>query len=578
MKKKIKPLLDDTLRRLQDEKILSQITHPGLRFEYSRNTAHGDLCTNAALVLARFSTLDPRGLASRIVELFPDDPALDRVELAGNGFVNFFLSDHARLATVLDVLHQKQCYGDSDIGSGKKILLEFVSANPTGPLHVGHGRGAALGSALANLLRKTGYHVDCEYYVNDTGRQMDILTVSVWLRYLEHSGQTLAFPEQAYQGEYIKRIARQLYDIHGEALVRPVSATLFSISDPEKKLDRIIEHTKDSLDECDYMRVLDISLNHVLDWIKSDLKQFRVEYQSWFSERSLEHALIDDVFSRLQEMGLSYRKDGALWFRASRFGDKKDRVLMRGNGEKTYFASDVAYHLLKMARGYDHLINIWGADHHGYVSRLHGTLKALGHDQGKLEILLVQFATLYRGNEKLSMSTRTGQYVTLSDLEAEIGTDAARLFYSMRSHEQHLDFDLELAKSKSNENPVYYIQYAHARICSVLRKLHTHGKTFRVAKNTEALLALNTPVEQKLLSRLAYYPDTIESATLNREPHQLVYFLRDLANDFHSYYNDHKFISDDAEKMHARINLVCACKEIFKNGLSLLGVNAPKEM
>ena len=425
-----------------------------------------------------------------------------------------------------------------------------------------------------------------EYDVNDAGRQMDILATSLLLRYLEHCGVEIIFPSNGYKGEYVKEIAEQLFAQHDKNLMHPANAVYEGISadepaggDKEKHIDDLINRAKTLLGDDSYLQVFDLGLNNILDGIKEDLKAFGVEYDEWFSERSLANkGLIKQAVERLQKADYVYEKNGALWFKSTAFGDEKDRVVVRDNGQSTYFASDIAYHMDKMERGFDRVIDIWGADHHGYIPRVKAALQALGDDVDKLDVLLVQFAILYRGEEKVPMSTRSGSFVTLRELCEEIGTDAARFFYVLRKCEQHMDFDLELAKSQSSDNPVYYIQYAHARICSVFRQLSEKKITHNAQQGAENLSSLTEVHETDLIKSLAKYPEIIEKAALNEEPHQVAHYLRELANELHTYYNAHQFIVDDEKIRNARLNLISATRHVLHNGLKLLGVSAPESM
>jgi arginyl-tRNA synthetase len=465
--------------------------------------------------------------------------------------------------------------------------VEFVSANPTGPLHVGHGRGAALGATVADLLEAVGFQVHREYYVNDAGRQMDILATSVWLRYLEHGGTTLPFPANGYRGDYVRDIAAQLYREHGDTYAAPVAQVFGDLppdadqegGDKEAHIDALIERAKTLLGDNRYRYVFELGLNTILDDIRDDLRGFGIEYEQWYSERTLaERGAVNRVIERLREAGHVYEKDGALWFRSSAFGDEKDRVVQRENGQTTYFASDIAYHAEKFERGFDWVIDVWGADHHGYVPRVKAALQAMGYDPQKLDVLLVQFAILYRGGERAQMSTRSGDFVTLRELRGEVGSDAARFFYVMRRCEQHLDFDLDLAKSQSNENPLYYVQYAHARICSVMRQLKERNYAHDDGDDAADLSLLEASHEKALLVALSRYPEVLELAALNHEPHQLAQYLRELANAFHTYYNAHTFIVEHARLRHARLNLILAVRQILYNGLTLLGCTTPESM
>lgn len=555
--------------------------HPPLRLDRPREESHGDYSSNAALVLAKAAKLNPRDLAVRLVAALPPSSLVARVEIAGPGFINFHLTAQTRQAVVTAVLDRAGAYGRSPLGAGRRVQVEFVSANPTGPLHIGHGRGAAYGACIANLLAETGFQVHREYYVNDAGRQMDILAVSVWLRYLELLGTALAFPANAYRGAYVRDIAEQLRLRHGEALGRDANEVFDGLptADPEQFLDALIARARGLLGDEGYRVVHSAGLDSVLAGIKADLEDFGVSFDEWFSEASLaDDGSVDRAIRRLEEQGQLYLRDGALWFRTTDFGDEKDRVVVRENGQTTYFASDIAYHMNKLERGFDQVIDVWGADHHGYVPRVKAALAAVGEDPERLEVLLVQFATLYRGQERVQMSTRSGEFVTLRELCEEVGRDAARYFYVQRKSEQHLDFDLELATSQSADNPVYYIQYAHARICSVLRQLADKGWAWDEENGRDNLHLLVEPHEQALLSGLGRYPELVEAAALAREPHQLAHFLRELANQFHVYYNAHQFLVEEAALRNARLSLILAVRQVLANGLRLLGVSAPESM
>jgi arginyl-tRNA synthetase len=581
LKKQIQELVHQSLKALESEEIIPAIELANIKIENTRDTAHGDFATNIAMVLAKTAKSNPRELADNIITRLPKSDILDRAEIAGPGFINFFLKQNAHQSIVIDILNKGDRYGDSDIGTGAPTLIEFVSANPTGPLHIGHGRGAAYGAAVANLLKKAGFDVSCEYYINDAGRQMDILAVSIWLRYLQHCGQDIPFPDNAYKGDYINDIAVSLHKDYAEKFITSPEKLLplFEEEDAELKIDNLIKYCIDELGEEDYRVVFDAGLDSILATIKDDLHDFGVEFNTWFSERSLVTSnTVNKCITKLIENSWVYEKDGAQWFRSSKLGDEKDRVLIRENGQATYFASDIAYHLSKIERGYEKIIDIWGADHHGYISRVKASMQALDLSPDKLEILLVQFATLYRGKEKLQMSTRSGEFITLRQLQDEVGKDAARFFYIMRKSEQHLDFDLELAKSESNDNPVYYIQYAHARICSVFRQMPDKGYSYNQAEALSDLSVLTEPHEIKLLATLARYPDVIENAAQTYEPHQLAYYLKDLANDFHTYYNANQFLVENDMIRNARLSLIVATKQVIQNGLSQLGVSSPEVM
>ena len=582
MKKQLQALLDQSLRVLESEGMVIAIKKDDIKIEYSRDPSHGDFASNLAMVLAKTCNCNPRELANRITENLPKSDLIKRTEIAGPGFINFFLNQNSYQSVVLDILEKGDTYGNSKIGDNQSTLIEFVSANPTGPLHIGHGRGAAYGAAIANLLKKTGFNIHCEYYVNDSGRQMDILTVSTWIRYLQQHDKEICFPESAYKGNYIIDIAADLKDKHENKFVTTLKDILDLLDTKEEadiKIDKLIKHCGSVLGEKNYRLILETCLDSILSSIKNDLNEFGVEFNNWYSEYSLlKNNLVNQCIAKLNDKSWVYQKDGAKWFRSSKLGDEKDRVLVRENGQKTYFASDIAYHLSKFERGYKKIINIWGADHHGYIERVKASMKALDYPPEAITILLVQFATLFRGKEKLQMSTRSGEFITLKELIKEVGKDAARFFYIMRKNEQHLDFDLELAKSESNDNPVYYIQYAHARICSVFRQMNEKGYTFFQSKKLSDLSTLTEDHEIKLLRSLAKYPDVIESAAVSFEPHQLAYYLKDLANDFHTYYNVNQFLVEDDLIRNARLSLIDATRQVIRNGLLQLGVSSPEEM
>jgi len=586
MKQKLETLLQQVVVSLKSEGIIDQDLSPKINVERAKDTRHGDFASNLAMALAKPAKTNPRQLAEKIIALLPTDPAVVKVEIAGPGFINFFINADAQFQVIKQIHDAGKNYGLSNIGDGKKVQVEFVSANPTGPLHVGHGRGAAYGSAVADLLNAVGFDVSKEYYVNDAGRQMDILATSIWLRYLEECGEVVVFPSNGYRGEYIRDIAFNIHKNTGNEYRRPAELVLEDIpadepqgGDKEIHIDALIVRAKTLLGESLYRDLFQAGLTEILGDIKVDLEEFGVSYHEWFSERVLmEDGSIKDALNRLETAGYLYQKEGATWFASSRLGDEKDRVVIRENGQSTYFASDIAYHMNKLDRGFDQIINIWGADHHGYIPRVRAAMRALGADESKLKILLVQFAILYRGSEKVPMSTRSGEFVTLRQLRSEVGTDAARFFYVMRKSEQHMDFDLKLATSKTNENPVFYVQYAHARICSVLRQLDDKGLERDLVLGMENLDRLTEPHESALITTLSKYPEVLEKAALQYEPHQLIHYLRDLANNFHTYYNAHQFLVDDAALRNARLNLICSAKQVLANGLSILNINTPESM
>ncbi len=547
--------------------------------ERARDAAHGDFASNLAMKLAQQAGINPKALAEKILAELPPCDVVEKIDLAGPGFINFHLTKNAYLSLIDKIRAQNTAFGRSNMGRGERIMVEFVSTNPTGPLHVGHGRGAAYGDALARVLRAAGYDTHCEYYINDGGRQMDILAVSVWLRYMELCGQDVAFPQNAYQGDYVRRIAAQLQDKVGERYAVN-TARLFNDlpADRESSIDVLISRCKEYLGDRNFRVLFNTGCDTMVDDIRQDLAEFGVVFQRWFSERSLvDNGDMEKSISTLEENGHIYQKDGARWFKATDFGDDKDRVVMRANGVHTYFASDTAYHYNKAQRGFDRIINIFGADHHGYIKRLYASFAALGNFPERLLFIIVQFAILYRGGEKMSMSTRSGEFVTLRDLRDEVGNDAARFFYVLRRPDQHLDFDLDLAKSRSSDNPVYYIQYAHARICSVFRQLEEKGmQTLQHATPDYALL--KQPEELDLLKILSRFPEAVEIAASSFAPHQIAYYLRDLANAFHTYYNAHPFLSSEEDIRLARLGLIESTRIVIANGLDMLGVNAPEKM
>ena len=586
MKTLIEALLKQALDALPEDLVPRAAREVSIEAENTRDALHGDFASNLAMRLGKTTRQNPRKLAEALAGALPASPALAKVEIAGAGFINFFLRDDAYHQEIGKVLREGPGYGRSNAGAGRRMQVEFVSANPTGPLHVAHGRHAAFGASLSNLLEAVGYNVQREYYVNDAGRQMDILAVSAWLRYLEVCGERFTFPANAYVGEYLVAVGEQLFAAVGTALKHSAVEVFKGLppdepqgGDKDEYIDALNSRMRALIGEAAYDRVLRTTLDGIVGDIREDLAEFGVTFDCWFSERSLsDSGAIDRSIEALKKSGHAYTKDGALWFKSTDFGDEKDRVIVRDNGLKTYFASDIAYVLNKLERGFEHLLYVWGADHHGYIARLRAVLSAFGRPPDRFEVLLVQIVSLFRGGEKAKMSKRSGDYVTLRDLRNEVGNDAARLFYVMRSNDQHLDFDMELAKSRSNENPVYYIQYAHARVSSVLRQLKERGLTHDVAHGIASLPKLNEPQELQLLKRISAYPEVVRQCAAQRAPHSLVHYLRDLANDFHTYYSAHQFIVEDAGVRDARLDLALATQTVVRNGLSLLGVSAPDTM
>ncbi len=585
MKESIENLLDHALDQLISDGVIE--AKPTLQITRTKDAAHGDFTCNIAMMLAKQAGKKPRDIAQIIIDALASSDAIKKVEIAGPGFINFFLAQENTLNIIKNIFDDGKNFGKSNAAKNEKVQIEFVSANPTGPLHVGHGRGAAYGATLASLMRAVGFDVDCEYYVNDAGRQMNILATSIWLRYLQENAVDIPFPSNGYKSEeYIYDIARAIKQEHGDTFVHSAETVMQNIpvdepngGDKEQHIDALIERAKKLLGDNNYHTVFKAGLDSIIDDIRIDLEEFGVHYEAWYSEQSLaDRDLINKAVKQLQDAGHVYEDKGALWFRSRSFGDEKDRVVVRDNGQSTYFASDIAYHLDKFARGYERVINVWGADHHGYVPRVKAALTAMGKDESKLDILLVQFANLYRDGQRLQMSTRSGSFVTLRELREEVGNDAARFFYVMRKCEQHMDFDLDLAKSQSNDNPVYYIQYAHARICRVIEQLAEKKCKHDVNNGFQNLNLLTEKHETELISKLDAYADIVHKSAFNAEPHLLVHYLRELATLLHSYYNAHQFIIDNGNIRDARFNLIIAIKQVLHNGLTLLGVSAPEKM
>ena len=548
----------------------------------NKENQYGDLASNVALVLAKPLKRNPKEIAEEIKGKFITDKEIVKVDVAGPGFINFFLSKESHGAILRDISIQKDKFGKFE-SNNKKVLIEYVSSNPTGPLHVGHGRGAVFGSVLSRLLKEAGFQVDEEYYVNDFGRQMNILSVSLWIRYAQIFDKNIKMLNNGYQGDYLIVIAQHLKKLRSDELFDDddeiKSLLEYENEDAEKHTDEVIDSIKSKLnDEFSYVR--DFALREILELIKEDLLEFGVDHNKWFSESSLyeseSHDLskVDQSIDELSSKGFVYEKEGAIWFKSSELGDDKDRVLKRGNGEFTYFASDVAYHLDKYDRGYDRIINIWGSDHHGYLPRVKAAMEASEKNVEKLEVVFIQFANLIRSGKKVTMSTRSGEFITLKELIEEVPSEAARFFYINRKADQHLDFDLDLAKEQSKDNPLYYIQYAHARICSVLRK----SKVQEEELTTSELGLLDSNKEIEIQKILKQYPPLIERAALASEPHLICYYLKDLASIFHSYYNTEKFIVEDQKLMNSRLFLLSGVKQVIYNGLTVLGINAPHEM
>ena len=595
----IQSALDTAIDSLKQQGILPQDFENNSSLSRTRDRSHGDFASNIAMIAAKIAGQKPRDLAEKILAALPQVDVITKAEIAGPGFINFFLNDDQRFAVLDLILEQGSQFGQSQQFAGKKAQVEFVSANPTSSLHVGHGRGAAYGMTVANLLEAIGWTVQREYYVNDAGRQMDILATSTYLRYLELCGQNLTFPSNGYRGDYVTNdIAQKIFEQYGAQFNRPVSAVFAAVPDDavygseldadgnkvllsgnkEKHIDGLIANAQQLLGHADYQIFHQTALQVILDDIKDDLADFGVTFDMWFSEATLKDK-ITEALDVLNQNGFLYQlEDGNTWFKSTDFGDEKDRVVKRTNGQTTYFAADIAYHLNKFQRGFDQVVNIWGADHHGYIARVKAAIDAMNFDSKKLTVLLVQFVSLWRGSEMVQMSSRSGQFVSLRDLRKEVGNDAARFYYVMRKSEQHIDFDLDLAVSQSKDNAVYYIQYAHARICRMMEKLAATNSVFDPVAGRAATARLVEPVESELLAKLAAYPDTIYRAASQFEPHQLGNYLKELAALFHGWYNEHKVLSDDMELMQARLLLSYTIRQVIKNGLALLGVSAPESM
>lgn len=573
--------LTELLRTAQHSVAPKSVSLPVV-LERPKSLQHGDYASNLAMQLAKSMKRNPREIAQALLKAMPPSPLVEKSEIAGAGFINLYLKPAAKQQVVAQVLARGQSYGRIGLGAGAKVQVEFVSANPTGPLHVGHGRGAAYGASLSNLLEVAGYSVAREYYVNDAGRQMDILCVSVWLRYLELFGEALPFPANGYQGDYVRTRAEELREADGERFLRAAADVLDGLpaappgdeDAAELRMDALIERARSLLAD-DFEYLTRTVLDHQLAGIRDVLDRFGVTFDNWFSERSLyASGRVAQALDTLEAAGHLYMKDGARWFRSTTFGDDKDRVVQRENGLYTYFASDIAYHHDKLRRGYDILIDVWGADHHGYIPRVRAGIAALGHDPAKLQVPLIQLVALFRDGQPVRMGKRSGSYVTLEELFEEAGVDATRYFYLARKSDQHLDFDLDLAKSQSNDNPVYYIQYAHARVCSVLEQWG--GDPAQLVNANLSRLVEDQELQQ--LQKLLDYPEQIEAAARDLAPHQMAFYLRELAALFHSWYNSTRFLVDDPDLQTARLALAAAVRQVLRNGLGILGVGAPEKM
>ena len=597
----IQAALDHAMQSLQSAGILPSDWKNTSTLTRTKDRSHGDFASNIAMIASKPAGMKPRDLAEKILAYLPEVVDITKAEIAGPGFINFFLNADQRFAILEQIQAQQDQFGKTQANAAKKIQVEFVSANPTSSLHVGHGRGAAYGMTVANLLEATGAKVDREYYVNDAGRQMDILATSTYLRYLELTGQSLVFPKNAYQGDYVKDIAQSIIDKDAHAYVRPVAEVYKDIpedvqyaaeldadgnkvvllGDKEKHIDGVIQNSQ-ALLGTGYRVFHQAALHAILDDIKDDLGEFGVTFDQWFSEAALTEK-IEEALQTLDQRGFLYEKEGNVWFKSTEFGDEKDRVVKRRNGQTTYFASDIAYHLNKLQRGYTDIIDIWGSDHHGYIARVKAAIEAMGYDSKKLTVQLVQFVSLWRSGQMIQMSSRSGQFVTLRDLRKEVGNDAARFYYVMRKSEQHIDFDLDLAVSQSKDNAVYYIQYAYARVNRMvdLKALEKHIPFDRAALSQYNPALLTLDAETEILAKLAAYPEIVIRAANSYEPHQIGNYLKELAALFHAWYNldDAKVLDDQNIALsQARLLLSVNVQQVLKNGLTLLGVSAPYEM
>ncbi|MBU5617391.1 arginine--tRNA ligase [Psychrobacter sp. TAE2020] len=598
-------LFNAAVQTLQAEGALPADWQNNSQITRTKDASHGDFASNIAMTAAKAAKTNPRALAEKIVAALPDNQDIRQVDIAGPGFINVFLNAEAKFAVLEDIFAKQDSFGLTDQFDGQKVQVEFVSANPTSSLHVGHGRGAAFGMSVSNLLEAVGYDVTREYYVNDAGRQMDILATSTYLRYLQANGETIVFPSNAYKGDYVHDIAETLKTQYGNSYVHAFEQVAKEVvldasyeidaagekqlisGDKEAHIDGLIANSKELLGDS-YQLFLNAALTGILADIKDDLNDFGVHYQCWFHEKSIE-AEIEPALKILEDKGYLYEKEGNIWFKSTDFGDEKDRVVRRANGQSTYFASDIAYHKNKFDRGFDKVVNVWGADHHGYVPRVRAALLALGIDANRLDVVLVQFVALWRGNEKAQMSSRSGDFVTLRDLRQEVGNDAARFYYVARKPEVHIDFDLELAKSQSKDNLVYYIQYAHARVCRVLEKLVTSGLEVDDAIGAQHQQLLIAPSEEELIKLLGAYPATLLRAATGYEPHILTNYLKELAALFHGWYDGNRILpisltsgetptEDELNLMQARLRLSKAVRQVLANGLNLLGLSAPTSM
>jgi arginyl-tRNA synthetase len=552
MKDRLRQQIGDALQACFDNNTLHSGVVPEVQIEVPANPEHGDFASNLAMTLARSEKKSPRQIAEALVSALTDCEFLSKVEIAGPGFINFTLAPACWYEVLHNITAEREKYGLSETGQGRKVQVEFVSANPTGPLHIGHGRGAAVGDAVAAILQATGFDVQREYYVNDAGNQVATLGRSIWMRMREQNGESIIFPEDAYQGEYVRDLAAKLRE-----------------EDPA-----VAELEKNEA----VKRCTSFGISKILDWIAADLKDFGITFDNWFSEQSLyDRNMVEIELAKLAAKGLSYEQDNALWLRTTDYGDDKDRVLIKSDGSPTYFASDVAYHMEKFDRGFERVIDVWGADHHGYVPRMKAVVAGLGRPEDDLEVLLIQMVNLLRDGQPYSMGKRSGNFITLREVIDEVGKDACRFYFLMRRSDSQLDFDLELAKRQSSDNPVYYVQYAHARVCSIYRTAKEQGVPLPKRGDID-LSSLVLSEELLLAKHLARYPETVICAAQHCEPHRIVYYLQELAAQFHSYYNRQRILVEDTATTTARLYLIDSVRTVLANALKLLGVNAPERM
>ena len=552
MKTVIKQIIHDALEKAQQAGELELSSFPEIVVEKPKDEKMGDFSTNIGMTLAKSERKNPKTIAESVARHLKSGD-LSKVEVAGPGFINIKMSQEFFLKRLRNAVSQGENFGSSDSGQGTKVMIEFVSANPTGPLHVGHGRGAAVGDCLARIMKKAGYDLSTEYYINDVGNQMNFLGRSTWLRYRELKGEVIEFPEDHYRGDYIKDIAQEVIDQKGDEF----------LNKPEEECISFFRR---------------FAKDNILKGIEKDLSEFRVNFDNWFSEESLyEDKSVEKAVDWLKGQGHIYEKDGAVWLKSSAFDDDKDRVIVKQTGERTYFCSDIAYHQNKINRGFKKLINLMGADHHGYVPRMEAVLEAMGYDKKIFKILLVQFVSLLRAGEKVSMSTRSGEFETLADVVSEVGVDATRYFFLMRSSDTHLDFDLELAKKETPDNPVFYIQYAHARICSIFRAAEENGVIWDSSAGVD-LAPLNEDEEFAIIQAILSFPEIVEKSARALEVHRISHYLLDLVSRFHGYYSRHRVISDDKSLTQARLFLLDGLRITIRNGFELMGISSPEKM